>query len=117
VHICKAAGFKKVFSGIGFTLDNGKVFMRRIFLAAMLLLISGTAHAAGPAAPEPTGQQATRIETDQKTGAVKIMVNNREVARFDAKGLHVRQDVDYGGLMKDTGSADYDKRMTAEPKH
>jgi hypothetical protein len=132
VHICKAAGFKEVFSGIRFTLDNGKVFMRRIFLAAMLLLISGTAHAAGPApatAPaqaQPTAPEATRIETDQKTGAVKIIVNNREVARFNAEGLQVRDAIGYGGMITDAGSSDaeyayrikpYAERIKARPKH
>jgi hypothetical protein len=91
--------------------------MRQSILAAMLLLISGTAHAAGPALAS-TGEatQATRIETDQKTGAVRIIVDGREVARFERDGLHVRRDVDYGGLMKDTGPQGYDKPATAEPK-
>lgn len=91
--------------------------MRRICLAYMLLLISGTAHAAGPAAPQPTGQQATRIETDQRTGAIRFIVNGREEARIDADGLHVRQNVDYGGLMDDTGPEGYDQPAKAEPKH
>jgi hypothetical protein len=104
--------------------------MRRIFLASMLLLISGTAHAADPAqsltptytdekpaAPQPTKPEATRIETDQKTGTVRIIVDGREVARFERDGLHVRQNVDYGGLMKDTGQDGYNPRTAAEPKH
>ncbi len=80
--------------------------MRRIFLASVLLLISGMAHAAGPApdtiptsdakpsAAHPTTPEVTRIETDEKTGAVKVILNdlktrmvkvyidNHEVARF-----------------------------------
>ena len=96
--------------------------MRRIFLTSMLLLISGTAHAAGPAAAtaqaQPTVQQATRIETDQKTGAIRFIVDGREVARFDAKGLHVRDNIDYGGEESDLGGPNgYEKRITAEPKH
>lgn len=92
--------------------------MRPLLLYAMLLLISGTAHAAGPA-PSANGEaaQTTRIETDQKTGAVRIIVDGREVARFDRDGLHVRQNVDYGGLMKDTGPEGYDQPTDAEPKH
>lgn len=92
--------------------------MRRLLLATILLLISAPTHAAGPAA-DATAQvtQATRIETNQKTGAIRFIVKGREEARIDAKGLHVRQDVDYGGLLTDTGVSDYDKRMAAEPKH
>src|SRR5208337_5289899 len=60
--------------------------MRRIFLASILLLISGTAHAAGPAAPpafagpgsaSTTPEQATRIDTDQKTGAILFIVDGK----------------------------------------
>ena len=124
--------------------------MRRIFLASMLVFISGAAWAAGPKqtllpgydasteapteaaqptahepAPAASGEaglqvrEPTRIETDQKTGAVKIIINNREVARFDAYGLHVRDDVVYGGFMTDTGDSPvaYEKRLAAEPKH
>ena len=90
--------------------------MRTIFLASILLLISTTAYAAGPAAPPQTGQQqATRIETDEKTGAIRFIVNGREEARIDAKGLHVRQDVAYGGSIADVGVATYDK-ASPEPK-
>jgi hypothetical protein len=93
--------------------------MRRTLLASMLLLISGTAHAAGPAAPDSTPQQqATRIEADQKTGALKIIVNGKEVARFDAHGLHVRDGIEYAGKETDIGTpADYDKAIAAEPRH
>lgn len=93
--------------------------MRELLLASVLLLISGAAHAAGPAAPQPTGQQATRIETDQKTGAIEIIVKGKEVARFDANGLHVKDSIDYGGLLTDDGSSDaaYAKRIKPEPKH
>ena len=94
--------------------------MRQIFLASFLLLISGTAHAAGPTAtPLPTGQaQATLIETDQKAGAIKIILNGKEVTRFDAHGLHVRDGIEYAGKETDLGTpANYDKLITAEPKH
>lgn len=96
--------------------------MRRILFIAMLLLISGgTAQAAGPATPAPTAKQATRIETDQKTGAILFIVKGREVARFDADGLHVRDSIDYNGLLAD-GSTVYTspepaKPAKAEPKH
>jgi len=110
-------------TGYGNIDGKGRVFMHRTILASiMILLVSGMAHAAGPAAPhEPAPAQAgaTQIETDQKTGAVKIIVNGKEVARFDAKGLHVKDSIDYGGLLTDAGSSDaeYAKRIKAEPKH
>jgi hypothetical protein len=89
--------------------------MRRIFLASMLLMISGTAHAAGPAQAQPTAPEATRIETDQKTGAVKIIVNNREVARFNAEGLQVKDSINYGGIITDSGSSDAEYAQRIKP--
>ena len=94
--------------------------MRRIFLASMLLLISGTAHAAGPAPaatqPQPTGQQqATRIETDQKTGTVWIIVDGRKVVRIDRSGLYVMGDVDYTGDLIAGGGTTDKPRAKAQP--
>lgn len=91
--------------------------MRRLLLATILLLISAPTHAAGPAA-DATAQvtQATRIETDQKTGAIRFIVDGREVARFERDGLHVRKDVNYGGLLTDTGQAGYAKNHVDEPE-
>ena len=95
--------------------------MRPIFFAIALLIFTASANAAGPAPaatqPPPTGQQQTRIETDQKTGAIRFIVNGREEARIDATGLHVRQGVEYGGDLTDTGEAYYDKPAKPEPKH
>jgi hypothetical protein len=108
--------------------------MRRIVFAVALLIFTQAARAAGPATP-PTGHEpapaqageATRIETDQKTGAVKIIVNGKEVARFNAEGLQVKDSVEYGGMLTDSGSSDaeyayrikpYAERIKkAEPKH
>ena len=93
--------------------------MRTIIFAITLLIFSQAANAAGPAMPQPTAPEATRIETDQKTGAVEIIVNGKEVARFDAKGLQVKDSIEYGGLLTDAGSSDaeYAKRISgAEPK-
>jgi hypothetical protein len=48
------------------------------------------------ALPTPTPPQATRIETDPKTGSILFIVNGREEARIDAAGLHIRQALEYG---------------------
>jgi hypothetical protein len=88
--------------------SKGDPFMRQILFASMLLLISAPAYAAGPA-PQPTPQQATRIETDQKTGAIRFIVDGREVARFEHDGLHVRGNIAYTGEIDDIGQGNYDK--------
>jgi len=94
--------------------------MRRIFLASIILLISGTSHAAGPAPaatqPQPTGQQqATRIETDQKSGTVWIIVGGRKVVRIDRSGLYVTGDVDYTGDLIAGGGTTDKPRAKAKP--
>ena len=94
--------------------------MRRFFLASILLLISGTANAAGPAPaatqPPQTGQQqATRIETDQKTGAVWIIVDGRKVVRIDRTGLYVTGDVNYTGVLTDGAGATDTPHPEAKP--
>jgi hypothetical protein len=88
--------------------------MRQFILASMLLLISAPAYAAGPA-PQPTGQEATRIETDQKTGVIRFIVNGREVGRLDRDGLRVRGNIAYTGEIDDIGQGNYDKPQP-EPK-
>ncbi len=108
--------------------------MRGIVLASILLLISGTSHAAGPAPaaaqPQPTGHgpappssdgaglqagEATRIETDQKTGTVWIIVDGRKVVRIDRSGLYVTGDVDYTGELIDGGGTTDKPRAKAKP--
>lgn len=68
-------------SSYGLIVHRGRI----LFLAVSLTL------AACAAGPEP--RDATRIETDQNSGAILFIVNGREEARLDARGLHVRRDV------------------------
>jgi len=53
----------------------------------------------------------TQVVTDQKTGTILFIVGGHEQARIDASGLHVRQDVDYGGVIRDAGQPGYDGRQ------
>ncbi len=90
-------------------------------------MISGTAHAAGPVPaatqPQPTGHgpapaqagEATRIETDQKTGTVWIIVDGRKLVRIDRSGLYVTGDVDYTGDLISGGGTTDKPRAKAKP--
>src|SRR3954469_17715577 len=80
---------------------KGRVFMRRIMLAVTCALSLSAAYAAGAATAERP--PATRTETDPKTGALLFIINGKEQARIDATGLHVREDVAYGGTLTDYG--------------
>jgi hypothetical protein len=95
-------------------LTKGKVFMRQVitvsqiyisilvFLVLVMLVVS-------MGKPAESASPATRIETDQKTGAMLFIVNGQEEAQLDANGLHVRQSVQYGGTMTDVGVSSYDR--------
>lgn len=85
--------------------------MVRIILASVFVLtVFVIAAMARPAYTAPAEPQ-TRVEMDQKAGAVRFIVNGREEARIDTTGLHVRQRVDYGGVTVDEGEAGYDARQ------
>ena len=88
--------------------------VRRIWFVGLLLAIIIVTAEATRAYTAPAEPQ-TRIETDQKTGAIRFIVKGREEARIDATGLHVRQGVYYGGTITATGVAAYGK-ASPEPK-
>ncbi|MGH6837497.1 MAG: hypothetical protein ACREDT_01585 [Methylocella sp.] len=85
--------------------------MKQKFRLFAIILFSIAATGAATAAYTAPAQPQTRVETDQKTGAVLFIVNGREQARINGAGLHVRQSVDYGGGIIDQGEAGYDDRQ------
>lgn len=76
--------------------------MRKLYsvMAIVLLSLTGWVEAASSAASGP----ATRIETDQKTGTILFIVDGKEQARIDKGGLHVRENIDYNGVLTDGSS-------------
>jgi hypothetical protein len=81
-----------------------------VLLAIILVTAVTTRAYTAPAEPQ------TRVETDQATGAIRFIVKGKEQARIDSTGLHVRQGVEYGGPITDTGEAYYDRPVKPEPK-
>jgi hypothetical protein len=73
-------------------------------IAAFGFLQILTAHYIGNA---QAARPETSIVTDEGSGDVRVIVKGREVARFDAQGLHVRSAIEYGGLLSDVGEAHY----------
>ena len=58
-----------------------------------------------PLAQEQKGAEpADKVEivTDEGAGAVRIVIDGREVATIDADGLHVTGDIEYTGAVRDT---------------
>ena len=78
-----------------------------ILLAVIIATAAATKAYTAPAAPQ------TRVETDQKTGAIRFIVNGQEAARLDSVGLHVRRHIEYGGSIMDATVAGYELRKSA----
>jgi hypothetical protein len=47
------------------------------------------------------------VVEDQASGVVRILIDGKEVAHFAADGMHVRDDIAYGGVLTDVGRANY----------
>jgi len=86
------------------------------FVVFCIISIFAPAHAAGPEPSSPsyaekdaandTTSSKTEIITDEKNGVVRILIGGKEVVIIDDKGLHVKGDVNYSGVMTDTGGGD-----------
>lgn len=90
--------------------------MKQQFRLFAIILFSIATTAAATAALTAPAQPQTRIETDQKTGAVLFIVNGREEARINGAGLHVRDAVEYGGASIDIGRLNYDAQAKREAR-
>lgn len=53
-------------------------------------------------------QQSVDLVLDHTSGAVRFYVEGQEVVRIDRDGLRVRNDIEYGGTITDTGRDYYD---------
>lgn len=86
-------------SHIVFSLALLAVFSSGFLLAPAALAKKSPAMTASPA----SSNAKTQIITDQKTSTVYILINGRKVVTIDAKGLHVKGNVDYTGIITDKG--------------
>ena len=76
------------------------LFIASIFLEAMT-------------APAETGQHEVELVKNTTDGAFGFVINGSEVARLDVNGLHVKDSIEFGGALTDTG-ADADEQDAME---
>ena len=96
----------------------------RLFTAC-LVLVAAPAFSAEPAAATtphpptvpakaPDGQDqfqgrlqdrtlTTQVVTDEKAHTVRVLIDGKEILTINAEGLHVHGDIDYAGVLTDTG--------------
>jgi len=48
-----------------------------------------------------------RAVLDTEDGRFRFLIDGKEVARFAADGLHIRDDIAYGGVITDVGVANF----------
>lgn len=84
------------------------------FGAVCLFIMSDQAfgqEASAAATAQASGSAATRIEVDEEAGAIRFFIDGHEKARLDAAGLHVRENIDYGGTLTDYGQKGFDDHI------
>ncbi|MGE0061424.1 MAG: hypothetical protein AB7T86_05025 [Xanthobacteraceae bacterium] len=63
-----------------------------------IITYAATVHAQTP---------STQVLVDEDAGIIRFLIDGEEVGRFTAKGLEVRDDILFGGVITDQGHAQY----------
>lgn len=88
----------------------------------MYFIFTGSALAGNEAPASPRGSGAVaqvvkgdrlQLVEDESGGAFRFFIDGREIARLDEDGLQVRDSIEYGGALIDTGSLNYDQEAGA----
>ena len=86
-----------------------------VFIASLLISFIAGHITATNQAHAVTAERAIMV-SDEKTGALRFLIDGKEAARIDTNGLHVRQNIEYGGYEMDYGQIGYD-RYVAEVRN
>ncbi len=89
-------------------------FSKRIALQTFFALCIATSPAFAEDSKQPPatsdketvaqiGDADTHLAVDTEKNIIRIMIEGKEVGRFDKDGLHVVGNVDYTGVISDTG--------------
>lgn len=70
-------------------------------IAFALMIEPHLARASASAGGAP--QRSLQIVQDDQTQSFRFVIEGEEVARLDKKGLHVRDNIEYGGTLADVG--------------
>lgn len=66
-------------------------------------------------ADEPVAPEPTRIEANTESSRIDFYIDDRLVAVLKDDGLHVREGINYGGMLTDYGTAHFDKSFANDP--
>ncbi len=71
------------------------VFVAALFASVFTYLIADRAASAQA--------HSAAVVADEEHGVVRIVIDGKDVARFEGSGLHVRDDIRFGGVIADVG--------------
>jgi len=84
--------------------------VRTFLFAALLLALSIIVDSTARIIAAHADNSVTAVVTDHDHNVIRFMVNGSEVARITANGFQVRNDIEYGGAITDTGIQYFDER-------
>lgn len=88
--------------------------MRQRYL--LLIATIFAPHFYAPAsADEPVAPEPTRIEANTESSRIDFYIDDRLMAVLKDDGLHVREGINYGGMLTDYGTAHFDKSFANDP--
>lgn len=90
--------------------------MRAYILSVLSICISIIALAAAMAHRSQAADEATRIELDQQANIIRIFIDGEQTAQIDGSGLHVREDISFGGVMSDYGRSGFTDHSAQDGK-
>ncbi len=90
---------------------TGLFFSSLVFLPLFPALAEGSKQPPATSDKETVAQIGdvdTHLAVDTEHNIIRIMIEGKEVGRFDKDGLHVRGDISYGGSLTDYGAKGFD---------
>lgn len=91
------------------------VFVTRLLVASLFLSIPCSARAqdaaTDPAATAPAAMPRAAVIADEEAGVIRFIIDGEEVARINDTGLHVRENVNFGGVAVDYGTNGFEGRL------
>jgi hypothetical protein len=85
---------------------------------AGLTVSGGVFRSPPPAAAQPQSSgKRVELVPDQKAGALRVVIDGKPIAWFDADGLHVPENIEYGGTISDSGTENLEKQGRGAGAH
>lgn len=75
-----------------------------MLFCALILAVGVSQSSAEETATNTASKGKTEIVVDDDSGTVSILINGETAVLIDANGLHVKESIEYGGTIRDTGN-------------